>query len=423
MVRELTINTRASRGFAKDFVSGDRQKLQPKPANTNMLFEMFINDPLVSSACDITVDAMMANRYTFRGESESLVKSTTETFENDYDFDQVLPNLVYQMLIYGDAYLELVYQGGSVTEFHPLESSQMEMRFNKHGEVLGYQQKKDEQKRNFTTDQVIHFSLRNIGSSKYSTVPFEPISTDYTTKVYAKNYIKTIFENFPPRMAYFLETTNTDQIRQFLENLRVSKQNPHMDFVASGGKVQAQNIGAFEFSKGMVDLLNYLRQEILMTFRVPPIMLGIPDNSNRSNSDAQVGSLSSFQLRINSLQNHIASQINRELLPKLNIKLKFKFNPVTVLNEEKFIDIAQKMKQIGIDDDTVLQYIQDKGVSLRIGAKIEQPEISPGGLGKDAFPSRQKNVDLEPRKNNMEGGASKKVSVRSQTFAKYPYTY
>ena len=416
-VTKEDLDMRASLGFVKDYYKEEPDNSTTPPADYNLLLEMFENDTVLSTAIDTTVDVGSSNGFHFEGKNKKAVKTLQDVFENDLDFDIVVQNIFYSMLIYGDAFLEIRWKDGKPNELHVLETTEMKIRYDEHGEILGYvqvpsgagsnalsgvqQQNAAGKKIYFSPDEIVHFKLKSIGSRVYSYSPFKPIMREFTTKKYASSYLSRIFANFPPRLMYVLKTANKEQTKAFIENLKRAKNSPHKDLVGVGD-VDVKETGVFDFSQGLTDILNHLRTEMLMITKVPPIWVGIPDNSNRSNSEAQVRS---FETRVKSIQNKIASAINKQLIPALGYSrksVKFMFNPFSLMEEEKIVKICTGLKEIGLDDDSILDYLRKKGIHLRPEAKIksEQEELKE----KTSF-----GIDESNRNRGADSGSGRKT--------------
>ncbi|MEA2035888.1 MAG: phage portal protein [Nanoarchaeota archaeon] len=433
MVEYITteeLNIRASSGIVKDYYKESHDNTVSSPTDYNLLLDMCESDPVLTTALDTTVDVGSAHGFRFLGKNNRTTKELQELFEDTLDFDLVSQNIMYSMLIYGDAFLEIRKLDGAPSELHVLETTEMKIQYDKHGEILGYIQtpiSEPSSKVHFSVDDVVHFKLKSIGSRVYSYTPLKSIMRDYSTNKFANSYLANIFKNFPPRLLYVLKTANKEQTKMFIENLKRAKNTPHKDLVG-WGEIETKETGVFDFSKGLVEILNHLRTSILMITKVPPIWIGIPDNSNRSNSEAQIRS---FETRIKSVQNKIASAINKQLLPALGFSpknVKFAFNSFSLMEEKSIMNNAKVMKDIGIDDDSVLDYILARGIKLREDAKIEKPEPMmgagvPGEESEDGDSNRGADSNGEGRKTQLDqngvseaGKKKRESSVRSDLW-------
>jgi len=389
IVYDTIMELRASRGYVKDYALLGRMgttEQKPKDVHYDILLEMFRNDPVMTTAFDITVESVTNNGYKFVGDNDRLIKSAQDMFDTKFDFDRVIDNIIYSMLIYGDAFLEIRREdNGKATELHPMETTEMDIEYDEHGEIIAYWQKPTGTSKDkgvvFTPDNMIHFRLKWIGSRVYSYNPNESVNESYITKVYAYRYLRCIFEHLPPKMIHFLKNVSEEQEREFDDNLRRAKTNPRSDLVVrtptpdSDYKFERFEV---EFGNGLPQILDHLRQEVLMVTRVPYFWIGRAEGGNRSEGEALIYP---FEIRIRKLQNIIASDINKKLLPKLNLQnLEFKFNPISFSSEKSVMEIANIMKGLGLEADgegqehPVVYYLKQKGIQIPSYTKIPSAE-------------------------------------------------
>ena len=364
------MDTRASLGIAHDYISNSPDNIQQSQTDYETLLEMFRSDAVLSTAIDTTVDVCTMNGFSFTGENKREVERAERLFYDELDWDTVQDNILYQLLIHGDAYLELRRLNGSIKELWPLETTEMHIKFDQNGRVLGYVQKPKNAKIpevEWIPEDVIHFRLKWIGSDVYSKNPLEPISRSYSSKVYANQYLQTIFRYLPPKMMYVLKNANDGQRRQFIENLLRARTNPNIDLVATGESTVIAN--QIKFDDGLIRVLEYLRNEVLMITRVPPIWVGIADSSNRGNSEAQIFS---FETRIKKLQQKVASEINKQLMTALGFKnIEFSYNPISLKDEKSIAEIASILRNMGLNSQGVMDWMEDHGFKFSEDAMIE----------------------------------------------------
>lgn len=406
-LNEKEMQVRASSGFAWRHVNVAEGQPQLPPDPVVVLADMIDNDNVLSAAFDATVDVVTMNGYQFQGDNQRELKRIKKMFDDVLDFDQVLDNVLYQ-LFRGDSYLELVENNrGSMDEppsdsviprfeVHPLESREMEIEFDEHGEVIQYWQKPRSSARepvSFPRESVIHFRMKWVGSSPYSQNPLKSISRPLQTKRSGLVYLQSIFENFPPKLMYVLRNANKAQADAFMSQIRTAKIDPSRDIVA-WGDADAKQTGVDLFQRGLVDILEYLRKEIAMITRIPPSWLGIREAGGRGQGETET---LAFLSRVKKIQQKVASQINRELLPKLGFKnIKFVFNPVTLGDEKKSLEVAKMLKEMQLEDDDVLHYLHEKGIQIPSDASFKEFDnpFEAGNAGpnkdKDLMPSRQR---------------------------------
>lgn len=437
------VELRSSLGIVKNYFK-TKDDVQIPTSNYDLLFDMYANDAVLTTAIDTTVDVATAKGYSFVGDNKRAVKELTKLFDDVLDFDEILPNIVAQMLIYGDSFLELRRFDNAVKELHSLETTEMFIRYDEHGKVLGYVQRPygsigsspTSSKIGFATNNIIHFALKRIGSGLYSKTPFQSIYKEYATKKRSIGWLSQIFTNYPPRLMYILKNASKGQVKNFVDNLKVAKNNPHKDMIALGD-TEVKQTGFSDFNPGLVEVLNYLRSEILMITKVPPIWVGLPDNSNRANSDAQIRS---FETRVKSIQKKIESQVNKKLLHELGHKnVKFQFNPFSLTEENLILTNAKVLLDIGTTTNSLQEYLVSKGIVVEL--KTEEDKLlsqqklmnvtNPSEEGSDEGKSvvDEGKEDLVKRQTGSDkvfrdkDSARKLKETETRSIRDYPYTY
>ena len=380
---KVVFEERESRGIVKDFYTNRQETSQDykeAPYFYKSLMEMTEADPVLSTATDLTVDLATYNGYTFIGENQRGIKAAIKLFNDTLDFDQVIDNVLYQLLVYGDSYLEVRWNESKtkVMELHPLETTEMRIDYDEHGEISRYWQvvagSAKENWVSFEKDEVIYFRLKWIGSQVYSKHPYKAVASDMTTNLYANHYLQSVFRNLPPKIIYFLKTASKEQRKQFIENLIRAKTNPQLDIIMQGeadSKLMQMN-----FDEGLLGVLEWLQKRVLMVTRVPPHWVGMLQGANRGIGENVV---IPYETKIKKLQQKIASQINKELMPKLNLgNIQFKWNAISLMDEKTIVEVMNYLKAQGFDSDTIIEYAREHGIKLREGAEIEKPELPTG---------------------------------------------
>jgi len=414
-----SIDIRASLGIVKNYFDAVDNIHEPEiDILADVHLDMVRNDPVLSTAMDLTVDVTTANGYSFSGKNKRQIEDAQELFDEILDFDKVIDNVIYQLIIYGNAYMELRRTTGQgIDEIHPLEPTEMAIQYDQHGRVIGYVQKPKGQKVKteikFKPEEVIYFRLKWVGSRVYSYSPLESIGRSFTTKILANDYLQALFKHLPPRALHVLKAASREQREAYIANLVRAKRNPNLDLVAIGDadvKLLTPDLGA-----GLIETLKFLREEVLMVTRVPPIFVGLPDNSNRSSSESMS---IPFETRVRKLQHIIASQINRELMPQMGMPgVKFRFNPPSLADEKSIIEIARNMHDMGLDDDTIIEYLKKKGFHTLPETSFKSPEEMTGIKSKDLMPSRVRmNKQTDKMTNNLdEKGVSAEGAEKLET--------
>jgi len=405
------IDVRASKGVPKDFVSSFSTSNQLDKQTMGIFLEMIRNDPICSSAMDITIETATSNGYNFYPkpgkEDEKFEKQAQEAkvyFEDVLDYDIVQDNVVANLFLYGDCPVEM--RGNTqrkINELHILEMTELDIEYNENGEITKFIQQSGKGKIEWGPSDVMFIQSRQIGSKVRSYAPLESVAVNFATLMYANNHILQILKNMPPKLMYVLKNADKTTRAMFINNLRLSKTNPAVDLVANN----EATIVSPEFNyNGLFDVLTYVRQQVLMVTRVPPVWVGLIDTkgADRGNSEAMI---SAFMSRIVKIQQRIASSINKDLLPKLGHKnIWFKYNPPSLKLEKEIIENAERLSNIGADQSVVARYLSERGIRVGKGQIVQENQTK----DKDLMPSRtreDKTTDSMTSELNRDGTSDK----------------
>jgi hypothetical protein len=373
------LDTRASKGtVSRETNPGGNKTMGVAPDKDVGLFkDMMVNDVIISTTIDATVDVLTANGYDFfsRKENKSNKKKALElfnTFKFDMNFDDVVDNLSRTLLSYGMGFMELRSTKKKILkELYILETSEMRINYDNFGTIHGYFQTGTNAQIEFKPSEVIYFRIKPFGSRVYPLWPLEPIAREYATNIHANVFLQSVFKNIPPHMMYILKNANSTQRKTFIQNLQIVKQNPSSDLVAIGDADVKTNIPAFD--NGLMEVLRWLRQQIFAVTRVPPFWLGIlEDAANRGNAEAQIFA---FETRIKKIQQVIENKINSELLPAMGAKdMVFKFNPFSLKDEKTLLENAEKLKALGVKKKKIAEFLTTRGLTIDAEDIEDQPE-------------------------------------------------
>jgi len=417
--------SRASQGWLKHWVGGTYNTPVPKGVasqipiekNFDTLFAMYEADGTLFATINTFVNKTVSNGYRVESKNKQLLDRVNKRLD-DLGFEIVLPNLLRNMIVYGDAFLELEYrpQSEEVIKLHVLETTEMEVISDEHGEVYGYRQRKGgKDPVDFTLDEVIHFKWLEFGGRLFGMSQLKPLTNTIKTKFFAESYNKTKFQNYSPRVAWMAKNASMDQMKDLISMLKAAKHEPHKDIVIQGD-IDFKPLIETNDDTNFIKLLEYLRTQILMTTQVPPIMLGLPDNSNRSNSDVQ---MRAFESNVKSLQRPVSFTITKKLFPLLGYNnVQFVFNPLDKRNEKDDLEIAEKLAAIGFDDETIVDFLKRAGLELREGAKIKTPEEKMPGLvpGKTNLDKAGRPKARDDKPEDMKTG--REASTREDQLAR-----
>lgn len=418
MTSQKEKDLRASMGFVKDYYNDNPMQdpgFSQNPSHQVMddWLDIYKKDAIISSAVDTVGEEAVRNRGYFVG-SKSAIKQATDLWKK-LDFYRIAEIHVKTQHVYGDSFIEIAPDeetGAAVGELHNLETTEMFIGYDKHGKVIYYEQTPfevtagkiqlfDEYTKRWVgdeTDNVIFMPLKELGSKVRSYFPLEPIIRSLTAREYGHYFLQTTFKNFKPQTIYSAPNDmSPKQVESLVTSIQAADKDPSKK-ILSIGELKVNNTGMYDFKKDIVDILNYLRQEILTVTRVPGVYVGITSDSNRGIGEFQANAFQGHLLRLQRDIEKIASII----LKKAGINAEFKMKPPSVKAQGDIIDHAKKLRDMGYGDDVITPYLYENGISVPQTAKFEKEDK----MSMDDYESRQgsdKGVTEGKVKLNSEG--------------------
>ena len=197
---------------------------------------------------------------------------------------QLLRNVIIDLLVFGDAYLEITWWGNVPVALYNLDNPTTTPLADEHGKVTGYVQVTDTGLHaTFEPRDVIHISLDAPRSGVFGVAPTQAALLPITSWLFAaacgkemarKGLPATVHADFPAG------TSPGDQDKWVAQAMarNVGPRNIGRPWVTRGGAKLA------ELQTGKIqDILAYLNQkrdEIIACYGVPPAKLGIIESGN-----------------------------------------------------------------------------------------------------------------------------------------------
>lgn len=233
------------------------------------------------------------------------------------DLVQLLRNICTDLLLFGDAFLEVVYLLGEPVALYMLDATTMTVICDPHGEVTGYQQNTDTGKQaDFDLTQVIHISLDAPRGGIYGVSPAQKAMLPITAWLFTEATIKECFRKGDPESLHVdLAGYTEPEAQTWREKYQVFNLGPKAVGIPvvtrNGSHVQSLN------QRKVSDYLEasrQLRDEIIATMGVPPAKLGIIETGNIGGGS---GEAQDKTFRINTvipLQTLVLEKLNYHLL-------------------------------------------------------------------------------------------------------------
>ena len=150
IIRSIDTIERASRGLIRGWNSP--QSPTPDKPRLDTVFSVYRKEPTLNSAIKAIADEIIKNGFHIKTKNKQLKERIEKDLKEKYRFDRILRKLIYNLLIYGNVFVEIVYDKETPKEMHILETTEMEILSDEHGEVRGYIQKHDTKEVEFTND-------------------------------------------------------------------------------------------------------------------------------------------------------------------------------------------------------------------------------------------------------------------------------
>lgn len=304
--------------------SSERQQI------LNQLHQLYMSCDWVSSAIDVIARTVTAGGLQVVSDADVTegdimddpspvvrLKRLARFTNPREDMIQLLRGVVIDLLLFGDAYLEVVTLLDEPVALYSLDATTMTVIADQHGEVLGYSQDVDGvRSADFTPEQVIHFSLDAPRGGLYGVSPAQKALLPATAWLFTMATLKECFRRGdPPRVHVDLGHYNDTDIQRWREQYTVFNLGPKAVgeplITTGGGIVQVLD------PRKVVDYLDTIRQlrdEIICAFGVPPSKLGIIETGNLGGG---TGEAQDKTFRVNTvipIANLILEKLNFHLL-------------------------------------------------------------------------------------------------------------
>jgi len=433
------IDFRASSGIVKDYykeMGNTNPDFAPNPTKEELddYLSIYRKDSIISGAIDTVAEETVKNRGYFIGSKSA--KEKAEKLFSKLDFYSVAEVDVKTKHIYGDSFVEMKPSddGKPVGEIHNLETTEMFIGYDNHGDVVFFEQRPFD----ITTDNKIKYDeasykrwsgeekeqiffscLKKIGSKVRSYSPLEPILKSLIARQYGHYLLESTFKNYKPQITYISKTPmSREQTDALVAGIRACDKDPSKKLLVMG-EMDIKETGQYNYNKDIVDILNYFRQEILTATKVPGIYVGITDGSNRGVGEFEA---TAFQTHLLRLQRDV-EKLGNKILERSNISAVFKMRPPSIKSQTDIIDQAKKMRDMGYGDDVITPFLYENGISVPMDATFEKEDVtsmddyeSRQGSGKGVTEGKFKLDENGRSQDGKDKTAEKDAKLRSSSW-------
>lgn len=200
------------------------------------------------------------------------------------DIRQLMRGVIADLLVFGDAFLEVVWVGTVPVALYSLDAPSMFPLADEHGTITGYVQVTEfGQRAEFEPREVIHISLDSPRSGLYGVSPTLANMLPITAWLFAASTAKEIFRKGNPPSIHVdfpngISSTEMNRWDAMYAARNIGPRNIGTPIITkNGGKITELKQGSVvEY----IDFLNQKRDEILAGYGVPPAQAGVIESGN-----------------------------------------------------------------------------------------------------------------------------------------------
>ncbi len=417
-------------GINTSFGSGAYPKKEgaDQPISYSLIKQIANKSEIVNAIVRRCVDDTIANGYEFvldhgveEGSDEQLKKVRAFFREPNPDDmgDEWLESLLFDLVLFGDAYLELDGSedrssksgedwnfGGDLTAIWPIPSETMKLvpaNQTPKPPNMAYVQEISGNKRRFSSEKIIHIAKFKQGRG-YGQSPLIPLLETISGQLSLSNYMNALYTGTLPKTILNVGDISNSEMKSMLaliEQQLAGGKSPFGLIAINGGTgFNMHRLLDTTREGAQLDLLYYYREEICAVFGIPPMKLGWVQTGKLANPEQQ---LDSWYDVVESYHARVSAMINNKILPKLGISdWKFKFitirpsrdneraeafgkrsNAVSILRQEAAISINEARQMLELpfimDDRANDPFFMSPKLMINAGAGEVSSDDDPEG--------------------------------------------
>ncbi len=252
-----------------------------------LCLEVFRTNPWVSSSIDAIAKRITSGGFSIEPVQDKANPENYRTLYNfclrindNWDFLQLLRSIIVDLLIFGEAYVEIVRgKDGKPYQLHKIDCITMSYVLDPHGQILKYEQQLSHSNESIPLNpkDIIRWWLPHPRANMIAQSPIERILDAVNLDRHMVNWITKFFEK-GAKSPYWIqhgggEREATRFLEWFTENF-TGDRNAHAPITTWG------NTKITEFGKGAIEIdfplgRERTREETLAGFGVPPMVVGV----------------------------------------------------------------------------------------------------------------------------------------------------
>lgn len=385
----LLKESKAVSSDAPSFTQDGISEVKSKESLPDVLKQV-LNDPELRSFIGIQRDAITRSGYSLIG-SDSAVKKGQKILRA-LKFRKLLKRVTSDLLIFKHAFVEIQKNRSSsaVTGLKALDPTTIRPIKDIRDNILFWYQYSPNVDHKFIDANGVTSKTKKMAIEllQQSNIPIWEVeemchlTIDETTSTFwgltdihtlkqineidnsLMNHIQMLFKQNWFRIHFHSKAVGDADYQEYLDQMATNMEFPEDPMLTTGpeelvGKKYVDETVLLP----IIEMRRDLRNQKLTLMRVPPIIAGTVDNSNRSNSDVQAHY--AFNNRVRAVQEDMEDDIELDLLKKMGItNVEFKFNEVSNRSLREIVDIMMLFITQGADAEMMSKWAQEKGYDI-----------------------------------------------------------
>ena len=308
---------------------------EPHPYSFDDYEEFYKTDPVVRSSINILAEMIVGGGYHLISDDENAERKVAE-FLDKVHFETLILEAVKDMLVYGNSFIEKVWDGKELVKLKILPPKTMRVIRDKYGNVLGYVQVVNGETVNFEPHEIMHLKYDPIGNNAYGLSLIHPVVELLKVKKQVIEDIALILHRYAaPKIIW--KTPNPAVAKQLADTL--STLAPDEDIIVTDNvdvepiKIDPQ--ARFNY------VIEYLDRQIFEGLGAP--QLWYIRNATQASAEIMNDIVSN---RVQAIQKYLKREIEEEIIkPLAGEKVRFEWGiPRSEIESLTINDVAQLVR-------------------------------------------------------------------------------
>jgi len=324
--------------------------------NFKLYEDIYTSIPVAKNAVDNLSNFAIQSGYELDGGSVT----TIEKFVDTHNFEQLMLNVLRQMIIYGNAYLELDVKGAEISSMKLLPPSQMYVVVAKgggnDGQLIKYRQVLGTQKQiDFKLEQIAHFKWNEIGPAFYGYSDLKAIQGALTSLLnYQADLGEVVHRYGHPTMHHKLGTDDSPasgpQIEEYID--MIEGREPGQDIITSTA-VELKSISSDLRMVQPDGLIKHMENQLIAGLGVPEIFIRGGETSNKATADIE---LQAFDRKVKALRNAMTEVIHDKIFSVYG-DTKIKWREMSIQEEGVKGEMVKNLNQAGVPPEVAFKIV------------------------------------------------------------------